>query len=710
MENGYIKALGISYSGTIPKIKKKDKRPLQPIFEAFTNSLESIKLKRRDVNSDNGIITIRIYKSKNLLSNETKAYNFQKIQIIDTGIGFNDDEFNRLISLNDDGKGFSNRGCGRIQFLHYFDKTECRSIYKDESSNTGFKFRRFVLSKSNSFLEKNAIIRLDEEKEIDSKDSGSTITFDTLLSDKDESYYKELTPEELKENLLNRYLSYFCENRNDLPKIIIKSIIDNKESPDLEIISSDIPLPDKEESIEVHYSKVNGKNIEFADEKETFFLKSFKIPMDDLERNELKLTSKGEIAKDVRLESLLSEDNVNGNRFLFLLSGDYINNRDSDTRGEINILRKDDFKKINSEALFTQDEILLEDIEEKTNKVIIELYEEIRNKNDEKNENVEKLKKMFLLNQETLDSMKINISDTDSSILQKVYQSDAKLIARRDAEIKHRLKEVEDLNTTDPDYLDSLKSHVDELVKSIPLQNRTSLTHYVARRKIVLELFGKILKQQLEIQSEGNRNIDEKLLHNLIFQQSADNPEESDLWLINEDFIYFQGTSESRLTDVSIDGIKLMKDEFSQEETDYKNSLNEIRDTKKPDVLLFPDEGKCIIIEFKNPNVNVSDHISQINQYASIIRNLSKDEFHFDTFYGYLIGEKIDADDIIDKDPYFVKSYNLDYVFRPHYPVRGKFGKTDGSLYTESIKYSTLLERSILRNSIFIEKLTRPSK
>jgi hypothetical protein len=36
------------------------------------------------------------------------------------------------------------------------------------------------------------------------------------------------------------------------------------------------------------------------------------------------------------------------------------------------------------------------------------------------------------------------------------------------------------------------------------------------------------------------------------------------------------------------------------------------------------------------------------------------------------------------------------------------FVKGDASLYTEVIKYSTLLERAKLRNEIFIEKLTKP--
>lgn len=88
-----------------------------------------------------------------------------------------------------------------------------------------------------------------------------------------------------------------------------------------------------------------------------------------------------------------------------------------------------------------------------------------------------------------------------------------------------------------------------------------------------------------------------------------------------------------------------------------------------------------------------------------MIRNLSKDEFKFDTFYGYLIGEKLEADDVRDFDSDFKHSSHFDYVFRPAKPIVGKFGRSDGSLYMEVIKYSTLLKRAQNRNSIFLNKI-----
>jgi hypothetical protein len=172
--------------------------------------------------------------------------------------------------------------------------------------------------------------------------------------------------------------------------------------------------------ISVCYSKVEGANIEKTPEKETLNLKAFIIPCDKLNENGLKLVSKGEIAKEIHLESLLKTDQIEGNRYLFLLSGGYIDNKDSDTRGEINILKEAEFKKQNN--LLSEEEVLLEDIEEQSNKEILEMYNEINEKNKEKMQNIKELQKMFLLDPRILSSLdkKIGVNDSDDSILKKV--------------------------------------------------------------------------------------------------------------------------------------------------------------------------------------------------------------------------------------------------------------------------------------------------
>jgi len=701
MKAAYKTAIGIWYKSELNTITKKEKMPLRPLYEAFINSLEAI--------TDNGEITISLFLTEKIGKKEEVGLDFQKITVEDSGIGFNDTEFERFINLRDNRKNPFNKGTGRVQFIHFFNKTIILSVYKDDKSSTGYKERKITLSKSDEFLDKNAIVRLDDEKEINADKSYTKLTFEGLLdNDKDLKYYSNLDSETIKLELIRHFLAWFCVNKNTLPQITIKTFINDKEESVLNITSDDIPNPIRDEDIDIHYSKIVDGKIERDSKKEKFNFKSFIIPEDKLNENGIKLVSKGEIAKDIDLYNLLEKEQIGGNRYLFLLSGKYIDERDSDTRGNINIVNRETFKKNNTDKLFTSEEVLFEDIEEITNRTVVSWHKEIQEKEEEKQRNIEELQKMFLLNNKTIDSLKakISVGDSDEHVLEKVYEADAKIIAKKDAEIKRKLKEVESLATDSKDYQNLLKAAADDFVKIIPLQNRMALIHYIARRRLVLNLFQKILDKELDKLRKGER-IEEKLMHNLIFQQSSNNPEDSDLWLLGDEYIHFKGFSEHELKDISIDGVKIFKEEFEDEEKNYLNSNNEKRLAKRPDILLFPEEGKCIIIELKAPDENVSKHLTQINFYASLIRNYTIDKYNIVAFYGYLIGENIEDRDVRGRVSSFEHSSNLDYWFRPSEKVTGFNGRSDGSIYTEVIKYSTLLKRAKLRNEIFISKLEK---
>jgi hypothetical protein len=68
-----------------------------------------------------------------------------------------------------------------------------------------------------------------------------------------------------------------------------------------------------------------------------------------------------------------------------------------------------------------EEEVLLEDIEEQSNKEILKMYDKINEKNQEKRQNIEELQKMFLLDPRILLSLdkKIGINDSDDSILRR---------------------------------------------------------------------------------------------------------------------------------------------------------------------------------------------------------------------------------------------------------------------------------------------------
>lgn len=315
-----------------------------------------------------------------------------------------------------------------------------------------------------------------------------------------------------------------------------------------------------------------------------------------------------------------------------------------------------------------------------------------------------------MLSDEALEETDVN--DSVEEILKKAYAYDAKLIAVRDAAYHLMLEELNTLDTCSPTYHEDLQGLVAKMTAAIPIQDKESLSRYVTHRRLVLDLMAKILDRKTNSQSvEGARNIDEKLLHNLLFTQHSDNVGNSDLWMLNEDYLYFRGVSDQPLNQIEIDGVKLFRDEVTEEEERYLSSLGENRRIKRPDILLFPSERKCIIVELKTPEVNLALHLDQIKKYAYLLRNFASESFTIDTFYGYLIGEALEPRDIRAADGDFKYDPKFNYMYLPSKRVvyeNDSTGGQDGSLYMEVISYSEILKRAERRNEAFTSKLFPP--
>jgi hypothetical protein len=705
MELGFHETKGLLLAEELKTIPQKSKNLLQPVFEAIMNSFESIEVLGR------GEIDIEFNIHKDLFTDEdgktkTEKCSFVNISISDNGIGFNEKEFNRFYTLRDNSKNKNNKGTGRIQYLHCFEITKFISTYKDSKSTTKFKQCIFTLSKSLSFLRHNAIIYVEKDDEIVSKTTGSKVIFSKPAGKNDADNYANLSAEEIKDRIIKHFLNYFCENRNSLPKITISRIIDNDIELSVSINEYDIPTPRHTEPLLINYSVLRDNKIISLTRNEGFTITVFLIEYKELPSNSIVLTSKGTEAKKFDIESLLPNEKIDGCRYLVLISGDYIDDKDSDLRGDIKILTSEQYIEQNKGSLEPDEVILLDTMLKSANTKLRSLCPEIEKKFEEKRKRLDELKKMFLLDEQSVNEADVNIDDSDEVALRKIYQAGAKLAAKKDAALKELLKEIKKLNPENTEtYQQDVTALSNKMIKSLPLKNRDELAQYIAHRRIVLTYMDILLKNQKKILKDGGR-ISEKILHNLIFQQSNADPENSDLWFINEEFIYFKGFSNVKLSLITIDGELIFKKQFSDEEEHYLHSLGENRLDRKPDVLLFPDEGKCVIIEFKAPAVNVSDHLTQINKYATFIANYTEDKYKMNTFYGYLIGEAIEPMDILstgtgnwEKPPHF------DYMFRPSQNIYNDKGIAIGSLYTEVIKYTTLLERAKKRNEIFIKKL-----
>ena len=704
----FIKATGIFLPRELETFKRKKGTYLQPIYEAVTNAWEAIMDRFGNNNLDRGEITIKLFATKGLDLQNQSVFHIDSISIEDNGIGLNEENLARLQNLRDPSKGHSNNGTGRIQFLFYFDSTIIESVSELDARRS--KRIRASLAMNELYLANNSIMRLEEEEVIDVQPSHTTVSFINPLEEKESRSYGVLTAAVLKSDIIHHSLARFCDNKDKLPRIIIERYVNQELEDKKSITSSDIPNPDKDSSVDVQYATLTEKRVVRVDKKEQFRIRSFVVPLEKMEKNKLYLVSKGELGNSLPLEHLSEKESIDGNRYMFLLSGDYLDARDSDDRGNINLITETDFRKRDNEStlsLFPEEEVILrDDLVEEVNHKISGLYQILEEKELEKEDKIKELQEMFLLDAETVDSIrsKVKKNSTDADILKLAYEGEMEKVANLDASIKKVVEDVEALNPKKPSYQAELKKLVTDFATKIPEQNKSALSKYIARRKLVLALFDKILSNELDC-LRGGKRIDEDLLHNLIFKQHSSNPESSDLWILDDQYLYFSGYSDNELNKIMVGGKHLLKQNLNQEEAAYQLRQNKDIGDRRPDVLLFPSEGKCIIVEFKAPDVDVSGHLDQINRYAMTIHNLSEVGFEFNTFYGYLIGEDVDYDAIQENNVYFKKAPNLGYIFRPHYPLTGKFGHIEGDLYTEIIKYSDLLKRAQFRNRVFIEKL-----
>ena len=707
----YLEARGIYYPNELRSIHKSSEK-LQPIYEAFTNAWESVQEKYTADYFNLGKIRVELYYNVGLFEDdpENKTYTLDRIVVVDNGGGLNEASFERLKTLRDDSKSKNNKGTGRVQYLHFFDDTKFDSVFKDKDGT----YRHMVLtfSKKEAFLKQKAILRKDVDEISELNDSYARVEFKYFLDVKnDAKFYNELPLDVLKSELIIHFLSKFCESRDKMPQIELKRLENGEPVKELSIEGGDIPTPEYTKEVMVHYSKLGEKNkVEDSLKTEHFTLLSFVQPKERLAKNSIYFVSNGALAQEEKIDGLQKTDVINDKRYLFLLRGDYFNKVEDDLRGNLHLVKESEFKKQSENNLFPEECLLVDNIRLATNQEIVTLYKEFQEKRDEAIGNLETLQKMFLLDEVAISKVKrtLKTSDSDEKILQTIYEADTEVAAKRDADIKQRYERLKKLSPEEDDYQEKLSEEVSSFVRLVPLQNRTNVTKHIARRKLVLEIFDMIMQKELEKLKAGGR-VDEDLLHNLIFQQHSTNTKDSDLWLLDDQYLYFEGCSEKHLDKIEINGTKLIKEKLTEEEEYFKvrqlgDKTIDVGD-RRPDIMLYPAEGKCILIEFKAPDVDVSKYLDQINRYAMVINNLSDEKFKFHAFYGYLIGETVEYDFIEENNSAFKQAPYLKFLFRPSYDLPGRFGRPSGNLYTEIIKYSDILKRAQLRNKILMEKL-----
>ncbi|MCK4945074.1 MAG: hypothetical protein KAS59_02305 [Alphaproteobacteria bacterium] len=699
------KTARMNLSGAMDFIKKS-KYPLTPLYEAITNSLEAIS--QRDFSSgEEPLITVRLYFTG--LINEIKE--LQKIEIIDNGEGFTLESYKRFGEFFDKSKGYNNNGTGRLQFLHRFDKIEVESKYNIE----GITHQRSFTCDTAHFIQNEKDGACDTTEEFLTKITLSGGVFEG----EEKTFFDELSIEKIIKDINRQFLLrfYLDAQKEDLsmPKITVIFIKDEEELDSQSLTPESIPEPQSIGKIKVPYlkivdskaDKVAWKSVE--DKDEVIKWAHFKMPEGDLEKNDVYLCSKDMPVQALTFKQIKKKESIDGFKYLTAFYGEVLDNPKnvSDTVDCFKFPDKKETETSVSDLFFDEDEefLFFDSIKEQVNRVIPSIYKDIFDLRSKQEKDIERIAKAHGIPIEVALKARINLTDDEQLITKKIYIEQSNILAEKGFKAKILHESLNELNPISDNYQKELEKKVIELSALIEDQNKEELSRYIIRREMVADILKKILTEELKYQRQpaikGKKKEKEGLVHDLIFKRkSSDTSILNDLWILNEEFLHFYGCSDIQLSQIKNDkGENLLIDLTKEQIEKYG-----IKPERRPDIFLFAEEGKCVLVELKAPRVDLSDHLNQMGKYCRLIANYCDKKF--DRFYCYLIGEDIDLIDIPDD---YDETVNGDWL-KPDESIKSNDNNRNkiAIMQTEIIKMSSLYSRAHRRNKSFAEKLGLP--
>jgi hypothetical protein len=686
---------------------KKSKYPLAPLHEAIANSLEAILQKENFVKGEK--VEINITFDYSGLVEDKKS--LQQITVQDNGFGFDPLNFARFETLLDKSKGFNNRGSGRIQFVHRFDRVEVVSYYTDN----GEHFKRMFSCTAARFVH-NKQHGPDAERH----KSGSTLTFiagDSL--ERDREYFDNLDiadiVRDLKRQLMLRYYLESQKPKNRAPVINIAFTKNGEKTASASIKPEDMPAPAEKGSVRVQHLRLKHtktpSDIEWEPvpgKDETLDWAHFKIPENDLESNGVWLCSKGVTVSPLTYDAINKHGTVKGNRFLTVFYGKTLDKPEnvSDSVDSFQFpAQKEIEAKIRDGDLFLPgDEFLFYDnIKKEINAAIPGIYKDVIDVQKSQDNRVEEIAREHGISLEIARKANIKLNDTPVKITEKLYKEQADHLSRESLKIRKVFNDLKTLNPTSETYQEELHQKSTELLGLIPQQNKEELGRYIIRRDMVAEVLRKILAQELEYQKSpakpGVKKSPEGLIHDLIFRRkAADSGQLNDLWILNEEYVHYAGCSDLPINQIVDEKGQPLLKPISAEKIAELGLKPELR----PDIFLYPEEGKCVLVELKAPDVNLAEHLNQMTKYCNLIANYSVRKIQ--KFYCYLIGETVNP--LTDFDGTYEETVAGDWI-GPNVPVRtmDKERTTIATLQIEVSKLSSIYTRAHRRNKSFADKL-----
>lgn len=651
----------IDIKGKINEKRLAYSNTLLPLYEAVVNSIQAIE----EYSSTNpGIIEIDVVRSKQQdleLDNQEQLPDIIDFSIRDNGIGFNEsnyESFNYAHSTYKKG----GKGIGRFTWLRAFQRAEIESRY--------FENEQYYLRKFNFEPTKKGIEKHTNESVNTTTDRYTIVRLKGLKSD----YRKwcNSKTEDIALKVIEHTFIFFLSK--DCPRIILNDLGSRVVVNDLfqlftngQVKSKPLKIRANEFNLSIvklYSSRPDNKIHYCANNREVQFDKiSIDIP---------------------ELDNFLIDQDGKAFSIAVYVEGGFLDENVNDERTVINFSKE--------ESLFP-DQTSLEELRMAIIEIIqtefsdhISQLSEIRfNKVKEFVSSHPRYKQLLKYKPEKLKRIPSTLSEEKMEIEVFKIQQELELDVKK--ETKSVLKFIE----SEQDLDEFEEAHKELYAKIIEVGN-SRLSEYVIHRKLVLDLFDKLLK----------RKATEKAVHSLIFplQTLSDEIgfEDHNLWMLDEKLSYHKYLA----SDKAFKKIQPVNSESKE----------------RPDLIVFnrpfaftnndkPYES-IVLVEFKRPMRDdyseTENPISQVNRYArEIIEGEVKDKYNreFDyrkntPIYAYIIC------DLTKK----LKAFALDAGYKNLPSGDGYFSFNDNyNMYVEIMSFDKVLKDSKDRNRVLFDKL-----
>lgn len=650
----------IDIKGKINEKKLAFSNTLLPLYEAIVNSIQAIE---EDSTTKIGIIEIEIVRSKQQTIDTTILPTITDFHIKDNGVGFNAknyESFNFAHSTYKFAKG--GKGIGRFTWLRAFAKAEIESrFYENETWNlrtfnfepTKIGIEKHQLDKVNGTSERYTIVKLKGLKE-------------------DYKKWCNNNAEDIALKIIEHCFIYFLSK--NCPRILINDL-------GQQIVVNDLFSM---------FTKGQVKKRTLAIRKNSFTLNTVKLYSSKMDNKIHYCANTREVLDDKisidipELDNLLYDKEGKPFSIAIYVEGDFLDKNVNDERTTINFSKGD----IQFDDQTTQEELR----KAITDKIQTEFEEEIEQLSVTRVAKVKEFVSQHPRYRQLLKYKALELKRIPSTLSEEKMELELfKIQQSLELDVKKEASEVLKFIDNEEEREKFSQNHQELYSKIIEVGN-SKLSEYVIHRKLVLDLFQKLLTEKAT----------ERAVHNLIFplQTLSDEIgfEDHNLWMIDDKLSYH----------------KYLASDKKFKSIEPVNSIS----SDRPDIIVFnrpfafANDNKpyqsIVLIEFKRPMrddyTDEENPISQINRYArEIIEGEAKDkhnrEFDFrenTPIYAYIIC------DLTKK----LRSYAKDGGYRTLPSGDGFFFFNDNyNMYVEIMSFDKILNDSRERNRVLFDKL-----